>query len=174
MSLSHQNFLWPQGDIDRTTQMISASGSYSGLGFAISANTIKRIDPEFITHGGYLYPWLGVELLDITDYSITVLEEVGIDTSVESGVMIVGVMSGSPVENAGIQSGIHSLWMGPYNIPVDGDIITALNDIPIKAHQDLMIYFETQTHVGSAVVLAVLSNIEILTLAATLAAQPNN
>ena len=56
-----------------TSQIISASGSSSGLGFAISANTVQRIVLAIIANGSYLHPWLGVEMVDLSDYSIALL-----------------------------------------------------------------------------------------------------
>ncbi len=40
------------------TQIISRSGSNSGIGFAVPINTAKRVIPELIENGRYQYAWL--------------------------------------------------------------------------------------------------------------------
>lgn len=50
--------------IGMNTMIFSTSGSSAGLGFAIPADTIKRIVPELIQHGRVIRPGLGIGILD--------------------------------------------------------------------------------------------------------------
>ncbi len=154
-----------------TSQIISSSGSSAGLGFAVSSNTIRRIVSEIIANGYYPHPWLGVEMIDLTDYSIAILKEAGMIVPVESGVLVVGVQSGSPADKSGISSGDRRLRFGPYIIPVGGDIITAINGTPVENQQDLMVYLETKTKIGEVVELSILRNGQALTVRVTLTEQ---
>lgn len=154
-----------------TSQIISSSGSSAGLGFAVSSNTIQRIVPEIIANGYYRHPWLGVEMIDLTNYSIAILKEAGMEIPVESGVLVVGVQSGSPADKAGISSGDRRLRFGPYIIPIGGDVITAINGTAVENQQDLMVYLETKTKIGEVVQLSILRNGEVQIIQVTLTAQ---
>ena len=45
------------------TQIISPSGAYAGIGFAVPVDTVNRIVPELIKHGKVIQPGLGVSLV---------------------------------------------------------------------------------------------------------------
>ena len=45
------------------TQIISPSGAYAGIGFAVPVDTVNRIVPELIKHGKLIRPGLGVSLV---------------------------------------------------------------------------------------------------------------
>jgi len=47
-------------------QIISPAGTWAGIGFAVSSNTVHRVVPQLITQGHYPHPWLGVSLLPST------------------------------------------------------------------------------------------------------------
>src|SRR6266545_1518639 len=50
-----------QGEvIGMNTAIISNTGAYSGIGFAIPSNTITREVPTLIKTGTYAHPWLGL------------------------------------------------------------------------------------------------------------------
>jgi S1-C subfamily serine protease len=156
-----------------TSQIVSESGLSSGLGFAISSNTIERIVPAIIENGYYLHSWLGIETLDLTDYSIAILEEAGMDVSVDSGVLVIGIESGSPAQEAGITSGMQRLQFGPYLIPLGGDIITAINNVQVTSKQDLMVYLETETSIGDTVQLTIIRDGKSQQIDIMLSAQPS-
>ena len=42
------------------TQILSRSGSSSGIGFAVPINTAKQVVPTLITEGSFEYAWLGI------------------------------------------------------------------------------------------------------------------
>ncbi len=153
------------------SQIISNSGSSAGVGFAISSNTVQLIVPELIANGVYLHPWLGVETMDLTAYSAAILEEAGVDVSVESGVVVIGVESGSPAQAAGLNTGTRRVRFGPYTLTLGGDIITAINDTPVESLQDLMVYLEMQASIGDTVQLTVLRDGETISVPVTLTAQ---
>jgi len=69
-----------------------------GLFFAIPVNTVRMITRELIEHGSVEYPFLGVETVPVTPQLASHLQ-----LPVESGVLVVGVVPGSPADEAGIQ-----------------------------------------------------------------------
>jgi S1-C subfamily serine protease len=153
------------------SQIISNSGSSAGVGFAISANTVNVIVPELIANGIYLHPWLGVQTIDLTAYSAAVLSEAGMNVDVETGVLVVGIDPGSPAEAAGISYGDRKVRFGPYFVPIGGDIITTVNDVPVETLQDLMVYLEMQTSIGDTVQLTIIRDGVAQIIPVTLTAQ---
>ena len=47
--------------------ILSPSRASAGIGFAIPANTVKRVIPVLIRHGRYPHPWLGVQTYELTE-----------------------------------------------------------------------------------------------------------
>jgi S1-C subfamily serine protease len=45
------------------TQIVSPSGAFAGIGFAVPVDTVSRIVPELIKHGKLIRPGLGVSLV---------------------------------------------------------------------------------------------------------------
>ena len=156
------------------SQIISNSGSSAGVGFAISANTINRIVPEIIANGYYLHPWLGVQTIDLTANSIVILTEAGMAVPVEAGVLVVGIESGSPAEKAGLSYGDQRVRFGPYIVPLGGDIITAINQVPVETQQDLMVFLETQAQIGEIVNLSIIRDGQLMSVSVSLTAQLSN
>ncbi len=88
-----------------------------GIGFAIPINKAKRIVRELIREGRVRFPWLGVELQELTE------ELRGYFNLAEKGrgVLINDVIDGSPAVKAGLKR---------------GDIILSLEGIPILSLSD--------------------------------------
>lgn len=133
------------------SEIVSTSGSSSGVGFAVSTNTLKWVVPKLIARGSYPHPWLGVQLLPLTSPVAERLRETGMDVVVDTGLLVLEVVDGSPADEAGIEDGDRVVSTGNYRIPLGSDIITAVNGESIEDFQELTVYLETQTAVGDAV-----------------------
>jgi S1-C subfamily serine protease len=140
------------------SQIISPSGASSGVGFAVSASTVERVVPQLISNGKYSHPWLGVQLLSLTSANVSALKEAGVTVSADSGVLVLEAVAGGPADKAGIQGGSRVVRIGSYQVPVDGDIITAIDGHPITSTQDLTVYLETETTVGTSVEVTIVRN----------------
>jgi S1-C subfamily serine protease len=154
------------------SQIISPSGASSGIGFAESANTVQRVVPQLITRGYYTHAWLGAEMIPLTGSTTQVLREAGAEVPVESGLLVLTTTAGGPADRAGIQGG--SLWLrlGRYQLPVGGDVITAIDGQPIDDLQALTVYLELKTAVGDTVELTIARGEGDLVVPVTLAEQP--
>lgn len=106
------------------TQIVSPSGAYAGIGFAVPVDTVNRIVPELITHGKLIRPGLGVSLVPDT-----VARRWGI-----KGLIIAKVARGGSAERAGLR-GIRET--GPGRIEI-GDILVAVEGKPVETVDDLM------------------------------------
>ena len=138
------------------SQIISPSGSSAGIGFAIPIAAVRRVVPQLIAQGRYAHPYLGVQTLDIGPNQAEFLRQSGMQVPVDQGLLVVGVVSGGPAEQAGIRGGNQNVRVGSYELPIGGDIITALGDKPIASLQDLTVYLEDQTSVGDTVAVTVM------------------
>ncbi len=156
------------------SQIISPSGASAGIGFAVSSNTARRVVPRLIEQGYYPHPWLGVELFPLTASTAQVLREAGAEVPVDTGLLVLDTVAGSPAEQAGIQGGSRSVHVGRYQLPVGGDVITAVDNQPTHDLQTLTVYLETKKTVGDRVNLTIRRGDQELTIPVTLGEQPQN
>ncbi len=154
------------------SQILSSSGSSSGIGFAISANTIRRVVPQLIATGSYQHAWLGIETIDLDENTSQILNQAGANLTVQEGVLVVSFDSGSPASAAGVHAGSRQTRIGPYLIPLGGDVIVAINGTTVKSIADLTVYLEMKTAVGQTVQLTVVRSSSQIVVPVTLAARP--
>jgi serine protease Do len=82
------------------TAIVSESGGYMGIGFAIPINMAKEIAEQLKAHGKVTRGYLGLYGQDITPDMTQLLKvEKG------AGVLVADVENGSPADEAGLQSG---------------------------------------------------------------------
>ncbi|HUW95796.1 MAG TPA: trypsin-like peptidase domain-containing protein [Anaerolineae bacterium] len=154
------------------SQIISPSGASSGIGFAVSASTVRRVVPQLISNGKYSHPWLGVQLLSLTSANVNALKEAGVGVPVDSGVLVLEAVAGGPADKAGIRGGSRVVRIGNYQVPVEGDIIVAIDGQALASSQDLTVYLETETTVGDTVELSIVRNGEEQVARVVLGEQP--
>jgi S1-C subfamily serine protease len=144
------------------SQIISPSQAWAGIGFAVSANTVRRVVPQLIATGRYPHPWIGVRLMDITPDRAEALRQAGGTVPVDEGVMIIEVVANAPAAKAGLQGADATVQIGNTRIPVGGDIILAMDGQPVKTLQDLTIRLDATKQVGETVTLTINRKGEVL------------
>ncbi|PRY66134.1 serine protease DegS [Vreelandella songnenensis] len=82
------------------TAIFSRSGGSQGIGFAIPANLAHSILDELVTQGRVIRGWLGIEAQAL---SRELAASFGLRTP--QGVIVAGVVSGGPADNAGLEPG---------------------------------------------------------------------
>ena len=102
--------------------ILSPSGTYSGIGFAIPINRAKQIAAELIRSGKASHPYLGVQYGDISTLSPDDKAQIGIPADLSQGVVISHVFPGTPAA----QAGLHLF-----------DVITSANGQPISGKDTL-------------------------------------
>jgi S1-C subfamily serine protease len=123
-----------QGEVIGINTAIEVSSS--SIGFAVPINTAKSRLPALLEGGEVKSPWLGIEGMQI-DHELA--SKLGLP--VESGVYITGVVKGSPAEKAGlIESGRNS----QKEPTKGGDLITAVDNVPVAKVEDLISYFDSK------------------------------
>jgi len=154
------------------SQIISPSRASAGIGFAVSANTVRRVVPELIERGYYPHPWLGTHMLPLTPAVAKIFREADMNVPVDAGLLVIEAVGGAPADRAGILGGQRLVRVGGYQIPLDGDIILAVDGEPVDDFEKLTVYLETQTKVGDTVDLTIIRDGKELSVAVTLDERP--
>jgi len=123
------------------TQIVSPSGAFAGIGFAVPVDTVNRIVPELIKYGKLIRPGLGVSLVPDA-----IARRWGI-----TGVVIGKVVRGSAAERAGLR-GARETVTGRVEL---GDIVVGIDGRPIQTIEDMLDLLE-QRKVGDQVMVEIL------------------
>ncbi len=145
-----------------TTAILSHTGEFSGIGFAIPVDTVNATVPKLIQSGTTEPPALGLSLF--RDDQTAMLRQNGIIK--EEGVLVANVTPGGPAEAAGIQrtqqfdAGI-----------VLGDLITAIDGKPVHDVKSLA-QIVSQKKVGDVLTLTIVRDGRTQKVPVTLRPQP--
>ncbi len=149
------------------SQIELASGSNSGVGFAIPSAIVSRVVPQLISTGTAAHSYLGFSGGTITADVISALNlQAG-----QQGILVASVVAGGPAEKAGLQGATVDANGNP---TAAGDIITGINGKPVTTFEDLVSYLANSTQPGQAVTLNVLRNGKDIQVKVTLGTQPTN
>jgi S1-C subfamily serine protease len=111
------------------TQIASPSGASAGIGFAIPVDEVNRVAPQLIRDGRISRPTLGIGAAS---------EGLQRALRLPEGVALVRVAPGGPAARAGLR---------PFARAADGsiiagDVITAINDEPVRNLDDILTVLE--------------------------------
>ena len=158
-----------QGEvIGINTAIQSSTGEFSGIGFAIPSNTMKRIIPALIHDGHYKHPWLGISGISIDpDLSST------LELPVQSGFLIQNVVPDSPASEAGLQGYKENKTIDGTKYKIGGDIIVGVDGNPVEKIEDILNYLQEQRSVGDTITLKIIREGKTVELSLTLQERPN-
>jgi len=123
------------------TQIVSPSGAYAGIGFAVPVDTVNRIVPELIKYGKLIRPGLGVSLVPDS-----IVKRWGI-----KGLVIGKVSRGGSADRAGLR-GARETQAGRIEL---GDIVVAIDGKTVETIDDMMDVMEAHK-VGDQVTLDII------------------
>ena len=147
------------------TAINSATGDFSGIGFAVPSNMIIKEVPTIIKTGTYKHPWLGIAGSTITP---DMAQSAGLPRN-SKGVVVASIESRSPAERAGV----HGLNQNnSSNTQKVGDIITGIDGRHLRNIDDLISYIDSHKSIGDNVVLTVNRHGQIMNLNLVLQARP--
>jgi len=121
------------------TAIYSPSGASAGIGFAVPVDVVNRVVPEIIRHGKVIRPGIGVTLAS---------ERIASRLEI-SGLLVISVQPGSSADKAGIRE-----TRQVRGKIILGDIILALNGVPVETYDDLRDELE-RYQVGDEVTLII-------------------
>jgi S1-C subfamily serine protease len=146
------------------------TGNY-GIGFAIPADTVRRITDEILKVGYVRHAYLGVDgrtLIPLAN--IRGLAE-ALDLKTDGGLLVDTVPSNGPLAVAGIHESTRRVRVGNYQVPAGGDVILAVNKKEVNTFVELASEIDRYKP-GDKVTITVLRNNQKLELTVTLQEQP--
>jgi S1-C subfamily serine protease len=149
------------------TAINSATGEFSGIGFAVPSNAVSKELPALIKSGSFNHPWLGIAGGAITP---EIAQSAGLPRNYK-GVVVGSVQAGSPAEKAGLQGVSQNEFS---NTRAVGDIITAIDGHSLKSIDDLINYIDLHKTIGDNVGLTVNRHGQIMNLNLILQARPQS
>ena len=152
-----------KGDvIGMNTAIFSSTGAYSGVGFAIPSESIIRELPSLIKTGTYEHPWLGLAGGKIPT---SLAKSIGLSPNFK-GVFVTSVQDGGPVGKAGLKGLIQDDNGDITNV---GDIISAIDNHPVRQIDDIINYIEQHKKIGDNVKLTIERDGKTMDLSGTFA-----
>ena len=121
------------------TAIYSPTGASAGIGFAVPVDVVNRVVPEIIRHGKLIRPGIGVTLAS---------ERIASRLEI-NGLLVISVQPGSSADKAGIRE-----TRQVRGKIILGDIILALNGVPVETYDDLRDELE-RYQVGDEVTLII-------------------
>jgi S1-C subfamily serine protease len=149
------------------TAIQSATGEFSGIGFAVPSNTVKKVVPVLIENGEFKHPWMGISG---TDVDPELAEVRGLKSS--KGFLVVSVIEGSPAELAGLLGVTETKEMDGREFALDGDIILSIDGKTVRKISDILVHLQREKSIGDEMVLSVNRNGEMLELTMVLEERP--
>ena len=112
------------------------TGNY-GIGFAIPADTVRRIADELVRLGYVRHAYLGVDprgLIPLAD--IRGLAD-ALDVNTEGGLLVINVPPNGPLAEAGIREANRRVRVGNVVLPAGGDVILAIQGKNVNSFLEL-------------------------------------
>ena len=154
--------------VGMNTAIVSGTGQFAGIGFAIPIDTIKRELPDLIEKGTYEHPYLGIEGMDVTP---AIAEAMGLDPSTR-GCLVVKVVKGGPAEKAGLRGGTTEAIIDGGKVKIGGDIIIGVDGHVVRQFYDLVLYMERHKRPGDEATLTIIREGRTIDVEVTLGARP--
>lgn len=131
----------------------TGKGSSSGVGFAIPIDTVKGLVDQILTYGKTIRPALGIAI-----GPDQILRQLG-----REGVLVLDVQPGGAAAKAGLKPTLRD----DYGSLILGDIITSLDDKPVRTYEDLFEVLDSK-RVGDSISVGLVREGRPLTVRLTL------
>ena len=149
------------------TAIISGSGTFAGVGFAIPSDTVRRELPDLIATGQYKHPWVGITGIDV---NLAIAQYIGLEKP--QGFLVIDVVPDSPAEDAGLKGGNQTVVIDGGEIKIGGDVIVGIDGLNVRTLNDLVVYTERNKRPGDTVSLAIIRAGQEITKSLTLGERP--
>ena len=106
---------------------------FEGVGFAVPINSAKRSMQQLLANGRVAYAYLGVRTEDLTP---SIAKKFGY--GVDHGALIDVVQPGTAAERSGLRAGTHDVLLNGETVRGGGDVIVAIDGIPVQDSGDLI------------------------------------
>ena len=150
------------------TAIQSATGEFTGVGFAVPSQTVAKIVPTLIETGEYNHPWIGISGRDIVPDLAKVL---GLKDAV--GFLVITVVEDSPASKAGLIGSETTVEVDGVRYLTGGDIILSVDGIEVRQIDDILIHLQRAKSVGDEMILEILRDGRTTNITITLQERPN-
>ncbi|CAN5543569.1 trypsin-like peptidase domain-containing protein [soil metagenome] len=136
-----------RGTVIGINSQVASAGSQGvaqGIGFAVPIDTVTGVVEELITTGEVVQGFIGVQMFEfgideISAYTGLSHEELSDRYGLQAnGALVTEVTPGGPAEKAGISGGSSEDIEIVPNVPVEGDVITAVDGEQFAASDDVI------------------------------------
>jgi S1-C subfamily serine protease len=148
--------------------IFSPSGGSVGIGFAVPVETAKRVVPDLLRYGQVRRGWLDITPVQLFPALVRYAQ-----LPVSQGILVSEVAPGSTAELAGLRGGREAVRYGRSLIYVGGDIIVAVDKMPVTSINDLLGALEDKKP-GESVEVKIVRNRKPLTLTVKLSQRPQD
>ena len=114
-------------------QIRSDSAGSSGIGFAVPIDAARRSLRELRANGHVEYAYAGLQSEDLTP---SLARHLGLRAL--HGALVDHVTSGGPAARAGLRGGSHRAEFEGETVVAGGDVVVALDGIPVRTSDDLV------------------------------------
>lgn len=149
------------------TAIQTETGEFSGVGFAIPSNTMKKIVPVLIQAGHYKHPWLGVSGISVDP---DIADSLGL--SARSGFLIQNIVSDSPASKAGLHASNQTKTVDGIKYKFGGDIITRVDNTQVTKLEDLLNYLQDYKSAGDNMIMHIVRDNKTMDVTLTLQERP--
>ncbi|MDH3619111.1 MAG: trypsin-like peptidase domain-containing protein [Nitrosopumilus sp.] len=150
------------------TAIQSATGEFTGVGFAVPSQTVAKIVPNLIQNGEYKHPWIGISGRDIDPDLAKVL---GLNDAV--GFLVVTVVPDSPASRAGLHGSENIEEVDGIQYTIGGDIILSVDGVEVRKISDILIHLQRAKTVGDDLILEILRDGRTSNFTVVLGERPN-
>jgi S1-C subfamily serine protease len=150
------------------TAIQSATGEFTGVGFAVPSQSLAKIVPKLIQNGEYKHPWIGISGRDIDPDLAKVLN---LNDAV--GFLVVTVIPDSPASRAGLHGSENIEEIDGVQYTIGGDIILSVDGVEVRKISDILIHLQRAKSVGDEMVLEILRDNRTTNVTIILGERPN-
>ena len=155
--------------VGMNTAIQSATGEFTGVGFAVPSNTIKKVVPVLIRDGIFHHPWMGISGSDV-DPDLAKIREL----NSSKGFLIATVIEGSPADTAGLQGVTITKEIDGREYALDGDIIIKIDDVVVRKISDILIHLQREKSIGDELIMTVNRDGTMIEAVLVLGERPQN
>ncbi len=151
------------------TWILSDTGQFSGIGFAVPSDTIQREIESLIETGTYQHPWIGIVGREMTP---DVAEAMGLDSDTR-GTLVIELTEGGPAEFSGLHGSEDQAIIDGTPVEVGGDVIIGADKKTMNSFYDLIFYVSRYKKPGDVLTLTVIRGGEMIDIELTLSVRPS-
>lgn len=155
--------------INAQIRSLSGQGNDLGVGFAVPIDSARRSLREILRSGRVAYAYVGVRTSDVTPSVARALK-----LPVKYGALVEHVTPGGPGAKAEMRGGTHSQEVDGQSVLAGGDVVVAVDRIPVTSADDLVRLVSARLEPGTVAAFTVVRAGRRLTLPVDLKERPSN